>query len=56
VKAAGGLTDDEIVNAMTTLYCTIGLPSSASPETRAATLGTFSRLVYGQIKSGTKAN
>jgi mono/diheme cytochrome c family protein len=56
IKAAGGLSDDEIVNAMTAVYCSIGAPDAASPAERAGMLGTFSGLVYGQIKSGTKPN
>jgi mono/diheme cytochrome c family protein len=56
IKAAGVISDDAIVNALSAVYCSVGLSSTASPVERAAMLGTFSGLVYGQIKSGTKSN
>jgi mono/diheme cytochrome c family protein len=56
MKAAGSISDDDIVNALSAVYCSTALSSAASPADRAAMLGTFSGLVYGQIKSGTKPN
>jgi mono/diheme cytochrome c family protein len=56
MKAAGGFSDDEIVNAMSAVYCAAALSGTASPAERAGMLGTFSGLVYGQIKRGTKPN
>jgi mono/diheme cytochrome c family protein len=53
---ASGVADDDIVNAMTALYCSIAVSATASPAERAAMFGTFSGLVYGQIKSGAKPN
>jgi mono/diheme cytochrome c family protein len=54
VKASGASTDD-IVNALTAAYCSIGL-GGVSPSQRAAMLGSFSGLVYGQIRKGDKPN
>jgi mono/diheme cytochrome c family protein len=51
---ASGAADDDIVNATTAFYCSIAVSVTASPVQRAAMLGAFSGLVYGQIKSGAK--
>jgi mono/diheme cytochrome c family protein len=53
---ASGAADDDIVNALTAVYCSIALSSNAPPAGRAAMLGNFSGLVYGQLKSGAKPN
>jgi hypothetical protein len=51
-----GAADDDIVNALTGVYCAVALSSTAPPTERAAALGTFSGLVYGQIKRGANRN
>jgi mono/diheme cytochrome c family protein len=52
-----GAKDDDIVNALTAAYCpAVMADKGASAAARAAQLGNFSVLVYGQIKNGGKTN
>jgi len=53
----GGAKDDDIVNALTATYCRelINDKSLQQPQ-RAALLGNFSILIYGQIREGGNAN
>jgi mono/diheme cytochrome c family protein len=52
-----GAKDDDIVNALTAAYCPVVMADkAASAAERAAQLGNFSVLVYGQIKNGGKTN
>jgi hypothetical protein len=52
-----GAKDDDIVNALTAAYCpTVVADKGASAAARAAQLGNFSVLVYGQIKNSGKTN
>jgi mono/diheme cytochrome c family protein len=52
-----GASDDDIVNALTAAYCPVVMAdSTVSPASRASLLGNFSGLVYGQLKSGGKAD
>jgi mono/diheme cytochrome c family protein len=53
---ASGAAADEIVNALTMVYCPIALADAVSPIEGAGLLGSFSGLVYGQIKNGPQAN
>jgi hypothetical protein len=53
---ASGAADYDIINAMIAVYCSIALSSTTPPAERAAMLGTFSGLVYDQIKSDAKPN
>lgn len=55
-KLKAGGSDDDIVNALTTTYCTVALSGPMPPAERAAMLGNFSSLVYGQIKKGAQPN
>jgi mono/diheme cytochrome c family protein len=52
-----GAKDDDIVNALTAAYCpVVTADKDASAAERAAQLGNFSVLVYGQVKNGGKTN
>jgi mono/diheme cytochrome c family protein len=56
VKATGA-GDDDIVNALTAAYCPVALADATVPAGgRAALLGNFSMLAYGQIKKSTQQN
>lgn len=52
-----GASDDDIVNALTVAYCpVVTADTAATPAARAAQLGNFSELVYGQLRSAGKPN
>jgi mono/diheme cytochrome c family protein len=49
---ATGASDDEVVNAMTEAYCPIALANTTVPKSeRIATLGSFSDIVYEEVKN-----
>ena len=52
--SAPGASDDDRVNALTAAYCpVVEADKTVAPNARAARLGNFSSLVYGQIKKST---
>jgi mono/diheme cytochrome c family protein len=47
---AGGVADDDLVNALTAAYCSVATANGNNSAQRATLLGNFSVLAYGQIK------